>query len=265
LPVTPEVELQADADTAAAPESLAGTLRLVLRTPLLIVLLICGLLFAALVNADFTGRIRPEPLAQWWCRRLLSLLGLRLEVRGSTLGHVIVANHVSWLDIPLICACVGTRFVSKSEVRHWPVAGWLANAAGTFYLRRGQGGSKPLLAKLIPHLQDGGSVVIFPEGTTTDGEQVLPFHARLFAAAIESATPVQAVALRYGRTDDGSAIAPFVGDDDLVSHLLRLLRNRGLDVELSFAPPLDPAGQSREQLAEAARASVVTALGLRAV
>lgn len=248
------------AEASAVPPPL----RLGLRAFALLLLIAYGLLLALLLKLDFTHRLRREPLGQHWSALLVRLLGLRVQVQGEPLkgGGLIVANHVSWLDIPLISACVQTRFVSKSEVQHWPVAGWLADACGTFYLRRGKGGARPLLNKLVPWLSAGGSVVVFPEGTTTDGADVLPFHPRLLCAAIESGVPVQPVALRYGPGADGAALAPFIGDDDLVSHLLRVLRNSCLGVQLVFCAPLPSAGRSREQLADAAREAVRDALQL---
>ncbi|MGH8541241.1 MAG: lysophospholipid acyltransferase family protein, partial [Stenotrophobium sp.] len=158
--------------------------------------------------------------------------------------------------IIVIGACEPTRFVAKSEIRHWPVAGWLANGTGAFYIRRGKGGARPLLHQLIPHLQNNGCVCVFPEGTTTGGDNVLPFHPRLFAAAIEARCPVQPVAIRYGRAGNGEAIAPFVGDDELVSHVLRILKEPELFAEINYCPPFSPAGLKREQLASAAHGAV---------
>lgn len=240
-----------------------GLLRFLLRSAALLILIVYGMLMIAVLRLDFGRRLKPEPMASHWSRLLLALLNMKLRVRGEAPtegGHMIVANHVSWIDIQVMCAVASTRFVSKSEVQNWPVAGWLADAAGTFYIRRGKGGARPLLNKLLPFLQSGGSVTIFPEGTTSDGREVLPFHPRLFCAAIDSCRPVQPVALRYGLDTMGRNIAPFIGDDDLVSHLLRLLRCRGLDVEVSFGRLLQPAGTTREQLAEAARSSIREAL-----
>ncbi len=248
--------------TAAAD---IGLLRFLLRSAALLALIAYGMVLVLMVRFDFAHRLKSEHLASHWSRLLLRLLNMRLRVRGGDIvdgGRVIVANHVSWLDIQVICACAPTRFVSKSEVQHWPVAGWLADAAGTFYIRRGKGGARPLLNKLLPFLQGGGSVAIFPEGTTSDGRVVLPFHPRLFCAAIESGRPVQPVALRYGPDPQGRNLAPFIGDDDLVSHLLRMLRCPGLDIEISFAERLYPAGRSREELAEAARESIRSALAV---
>lgn len=246
----------------AVPAVLRDRVRFIWRSAQLLIHVVFGLLIALAVHLDFSHRLSPEKLAGFWSRGLLRILGIRWRVRGHApvSRGVIVANHVSWLDIPLLVASMPTRFVSKSEVRHWPVAGWLADAAGTFYLRRGQGGSRPLLNRLVPFLREGGCVVFFPEGTTSVGNELLPFHPRLFAAAVEADCPLQAIGIRYSRAADGANIAPFIGDDDLVSHLLRLLRNPELTADLFICEAADPAGKTREQLAEQARASIQTQL-----
>ena len=184
------------------------------------------------VTLDFSRKLRPEPLTQWWNARLFGIFGLRIRIRGRAVagGHVTVANHVSWMDISLIAACEQTRFVSKAEVARWPIVGGLARASGTFFLTRGAGGTRPLLEKLTPFLHRGGSVTIFPEGTTSDGTGLLPFHPRLFAAAIDAKLPVQPLLIRYGRTPDGRNIAPYIGDDVLFWHILAMLRNPSMDV-----------------------------------
>lgn len=242
-----------------------SSLRVWMRGARLSAHLLTGLLLVAAVNLSF-GRLRPEPLTRFWNRRLLRVLNLRVSVRGGFApgARVTAANHVSWLDIPLLAACEPTRFIAKSEVRDWPVAGWLANAAGTFYIRRGKGGARPLIENLVPHLQQGGSVVLFPEGTTTDGRDVLPFHARLFGAAIDAGARIQPVALRYGAARDGRLIAPFIGDDDLVSHILRLLREPELVAEVVYGTPIAVHGMERDVLARRAEAAVRSALELPA-
>lgn len=227
---------------------------------LLVVHIGWGLVLAAWFAVGASGQPR-ERLAQRWHRRLLAILGLRLRVDGAPLRgpHLTVANHVSWLDIPVLGALEPARFVGKSEIRDWPVAGWLATAAGTFYLRRGKGGAVPLLDRLVPHLRAAGTVVIFPEGTTTDGTEVRPFHPRLFAAALAAGCQVQPVTLQYGLSEDGENVAPFVGDDSLAGHLLRLLRSPTLEVRVLFGPPLRPT-VSRDELAREAECFVRAAL-----
>ncbi|HEX4895247.1 MAG TPA: lysophospholipid acyltransferase family protein [Solimonas sp.] len=238
-----------------------ATLRLWVRATALVVHLVWGLALALALRLDVSGRLMPEALAGAWSRRMLRIFGIRLRVQGAPLAgaRLTVANHVSWLDIPLLSATQLTRFVAKSEIRDWPVAGTLAEAAGTLFIRRSRGGARPLLDRLVPHLQQTRhAVTLFPEGTTTDGSQVLPFHARLFAAAQEAGCPVQPVALRYGRAADGRNLAPFIGDDDLVSHILRLLREPALEATLIYCEALAPA--PREQLAVQAHAAICAAL-----
>jgi 1-acyl-sn-glycerol-3-phosphate acyltransferase len=235
--------------------------RATFRGARLILHLFVGLLLVLLVTLDFTRRLRPEPITRWWNDGLLKILHIRLRVRGqpSWGRQLIVCNHVSWLDISVIAAVELTRFVSKAEVQDWPIAGMLANAAGTFYLRRGAGGTKQLNGSLTQHLRNGGSVTVFPEGTTTDGTAMLKFQPRLFAPAIDSDCPVQPLALRYGCAANGENIAPFVGEQTLLQNLLRLLRERELMVELTYCAQIQPQpGQDRASLAQLAHTSICT-------
>lgn len=228
-----------------------------LRLARLLAHLAWGLALAAWISVGGARRMGPERLAHYWCRGLLAIFRVHLRVEGVPLAgaHLTVANHVSWLDIPVMAALAPTRFVAKSEVRNWPVVGWLARAAGTFFIRRGQGGARPLLERLVPHLRASGCAVVFPEGTTTDGSRVLPFHARLFAAAVEADCPVQPVTLQYGLAANGEDLAPFVGNDALVPHLFRLLRYPGLQVRVRYSPPIR-AARDRDALAAEAESLV---------
>jgi 1-acyl-sn-glycerol-3-phosphate acyltransferase len=230
-----------------------------LKPLLLVAHLAWGIALAAWLGLG--ARASREVLAQRWHRRLLAILGVELRVEGLALRepHMTVANHVSWLDIPVLGALEATRFVGKSEIKDWPVAGWLASAGGTFFLRRGSGGSAPLINRLVPHLRAHGSVTLFPEGTTTDGSAVLPFHARLFAAAIAARCPVQPVTIQYGFAADGANIAPFIGNDSLAGHIVRLLRCPKLEVRVMYGPPLHPHA-SRDELAREAESLVRAAL-----
>ncbi len=234
-------------------------MRATFRGARLILHLFTGVALVLLVTLDWSGRIAPEPLTRWWNARLLKILNVRLRVRGQRPrgARLIVCNHISWLDISVIAASDLTRFVSKAEVASWPIAGWLANAAGTFYIRRGAGGTKQLTQALAAHLRGGGAVTLFPEGTTTEGGGMLKFQPRLFAAAIDSDSPVQPLALRYGRAANGENIAAFVGEETLTHNLRRLLRERELTVELTWCAPIHPqAGQDRTALAQAAHAAI---------
>ena len=232
-------------------------MRVTLKSLRIVSHLVVGLLLVFLVKIDGRGRFSRENLSTWWHRVLLRIFEIKVTVRGTPLAgtRVIVCNHISWLDITLVAACEATRFVSKAEVADWPIAGWLVNAAGTFYIRRGAGGTKQLINAIDEHLGHG-SIVFFPEGTTTDGSTVLKFQPRLFATAIETNRPVQPVALRYGLAADGTHTAPFVGDDDMVSNILRLLRHGPITAELIYCEPISPAGCDRATLAQAARDAI---------
>lgn len=220
-----------------------------------------GLVLPVFVAVSGHGRWSREQLGTWWHRVLLRILDIQLVVRGERLPgtRVMVANHISWLDIPVVGACEPTRFVSKAEVGEWPVIGWLADAAGTFYLRRGSGGTKDLIKAIDAHLGHD-SIVFFPEGTTTDGSIVLKFQPRLFATAIETKRPVQPIALRFSPAADGTVTAPYVGDDVLLDNIIRLLRHGPITAELIYCDPIDPDGHDRASLAHAAHTAICQAI-----
>lgn len=216
-----------------------------------------GLSLAVLVSVEGDRHLSRERLGGWWHRRLLRILNVHVQVVGAPLlgPRALVCNHISWLDIHILGAYEPTRFVSKAEVRNWPVAGWLANAAGTFYLKRGSGGTRMLIDTISRQLALG-PVAFFPEGTTTEGGRVLRFQPRLFAAAIEAGCPIQPVALRYARTATGENIAPFVGEMTLAGHLWRLLHVLRLDAELIYCSPIDSIGKDRTTLARMTESAV---------
>jgi lyso-ornithine lipid O-acyltransferase len=232
-------------------------LRANLRGARLIAHLCTGLLLVAAVTVN--KRLSREKLTRWWNARLLTILHVRLRLIGQPAAgpRLIVCNHISWLDISVLASADLSRFVSKAEVGKWPIAGALANAAGTFYIRRGAGGTKQLIEQIAGHLRKGGTATVFPEGTTTEGGRMLKFQPRLFAAAIESNSPVQPLALRYGLAANGENIAAFVGEETLTHNLRRLLKERELTVELHYCAPIQPQpGQDRASLAEAAHQAI---------
>ncbi|MBL7251633.1 lysophospholipid acyltransferase family protein [Alloalcanivorax sp. C16-2] len=227
---------------------------------------IVGHLIAGVVEAAWRRAARdphrPEILLakQRWCLRLLAIMGVELRVHGALRGGplFLVANHVSWLDIPVIAAARPCHFLSKAEVARWPVIGWLARSVGTLFIRRGAGESRLKAGEIREHLGLGRAILVFPEGTTTDGASVRRFFPQLFAAA--EGMPVQTVALRYrdavGRADPALA---FIDDDELHHHLWRLLGRERIVVDLTFGPPV-PAAEPRER-ARLAREQIIAGLG----
>jgi 1-acyl-sn-glycerol-3-phosphate acyltransferase len=194
-------------------------------------LLIVLLLFPSLGAAGRQQRVR------WWAGKTLRLLGLELRVEGAFRpgAKLIVANHVSWVDILAVHAvCPEARFVSKADVQRWPLVGRLVAAGGTLYIERERRrDALRVVHQMAEALRAGDTVAAFPEGTTGDGVTLLPFHANVLQAAIVTETPVQAVALRYA--DAQHAISPaaqWLGDTTLAGSLWKLARAEGLVVRV---------------------------------
>ncbi|MFM1891228.1 MAG: hypothetical protein RLZ44_305 [Pseudomonadota bacterium] len=210
-----------------------------------------------------TGTYRHNPyVISWWHDRLLRILHVEVEVVGHRpqAPALLVSNHVSWLDVPVIGALTHTNFLSKDEVRAWPIVGWLAATTGTLFIRRGSGQATGITQAIADRLAADGLLTLFPEGTTTDGSDVRPFFSRLFGAAIETGTQVVPVGLRYhidGRLDP---LAPFIGDQTLVHNLLGVLKRRHTQVRVSFREPIDITGLDRKGAAETARRAIREAI-----
>ena len=203
---------------------------------------------------------------QRWSRGLLAILGVRLDARlsGVEPASLIVANHISWLDIYALNAARPMAFVAKDEVRAWPLVGWLAAHTDTVFLRRGSrtaiGAANAAIGEL---LGAGRDVALFPEGTTTDGTQLLDFHPALLQAAVDGGRPLQPVALAYFGADGRRSAAPaYAGETTLWQSLKTVLACRTLTVRLRATPQLDAHLADRRQLARAARAAIAYRLGL---
>lgn len=201
---------------------------------------------------------RRQRWSQFFMTRLSNALPFRVRVVGELPATPMlwVSNHVSWTDIALLGQLTPLSFLSKSEVRGWPVAGWLAAKAGSLFIRRGAGDSQLIREQMTRHLQQPLPLLMFPEGTTTDGNSVRTFHGRLLSAAIDSRVSLQPVAIRYLRNGEVDAIAPFVGDDDLLSHLLRLFSHEQGEVEIHLLEPLASHAQERAVLALRAQEAI---------
>lgn len=203
-----------------------------------------------------------EARVQAWARDMLQALGLTLQVRGAPVASgpaLIVANHISWLDILALHAGRYCRFVSKSDVHHWPLIGRLATGAGTLYIERE---SRRDALRVVHHMADslrtGQVLAVFPEGTTSDGLSLLPFHANLLQAAIAADAPVQPVALGFiDRTTGQRSLAPcYIGDDTLAESLWRTLTSAPITVTLHYGAPQTCDGRDRRVWAADLRAAI---------
>lgn len=211
-----------------------------------------GLFFGLMAHLS----VRPERWSQLWFRSLLRALNVRLTVHGEPPAQdgLLAGNHVSWLDIAVLVSAKPVIFVSKAEIAHWPLIGWLARGGDTLFIERGAHGTQQLNQQIAERLAEGRSVVVFPEGTTTAGPGVRRFHSRLFAGPIASDRPVLPFALRYRE-----ASAPYVDDQSLGQNLWAILAEPCLHAELRFGPALPPA-ERRDTMARQTQAWVEQSL-----
>ncbi len=234
-----------------------------LRKTRLILHVARGMLLAATIYPRVSAE-RQQQMIRDWSRRMLALCGMELVVHqhGETLarGAMVVGNHVSWIDIYVIDAWRPTPFVSKAEIAKWPVVGWLARTIGTVFIQREKrSDAKKIMHQLADILQGGGLIAVFPEGTTTEGQSVQPFHANMFQAPVLANAPVQPICLMYEDRHGKPSTAPaYAGETTLLQALNAMLDAAPLKAHLYVGSPL--AGRDRRALAEAAQQVVSDAL-----
>jgi len=208
-----------------------------------------------------------QRILQRWSAGLLRIFNVRVEFTAGDAQlpprqGLIVTNHISWLDVFVLNAVVPMRFVAKSEVRRWPVIGWLCARAQTLFIERGKARSAARInADMVELLQRGECLAIFPEGTTTDGASVASFHASLLQPAIDAEALVHPVAIRYQDAQGAhSTVAAYIGELSFGASLWNILRAAELHVRLDAAPPLDACGMDRRSLTRAAQQRIAAAL-----
>lgn len=176
---------------------------------------------------------------RWWLNKATRIMGVHIRVHGQIpdqKGVLLASNHVSWFDIPLLGGLTQLNFLSKAEVRDWPLIGKLAESTGTLFIRRGAGDANRVADQISDYLEAGRSVLFFPEGTTSSGEDVGRFHPKLFRSALRHSAQVCPVALSYFVPGhDGNPIA-FIGDDEFTQHLWKLLQYPRIEANVSFLP-----------------------------
>ena len=204
-----------------------------------------------------------------WNIGFLNILNIKIRVHGvapSSLSRniMLVSNHVSWLDVYLLNAVRPARFISKIEVRHWPIIGWLAYKTGTLFIDR----SKRHDTKRVNHavssiLSHGGCVAVFPEGTTSNGSLLRPFHASLLQPAVHSQSHVWPAAIRYTHADGTLNTAPaYIDELTFGDSLALILSQTVIYAEIEFMPPIAAHGKVRRELARDAEMAIATALNL---
>lgn len=209
-----------------------------------------GALTVALIF-PFCDDAKRNRLKQRWSARLLGRLGVELRSTGiAPAGGLIVANHISFLDIYVIHTLMPASFISKDEIRKWPLIGWLAASTGTLFMERGSRGAAQRTREITAEqLRQGGRVALFPEGTTSAGDTVLPFHSALLQAAIDAGANVIPVALRYtDRQGKRSSAAAYIDEMSLLRCLWNIAGSPRIIAHADILPPLASDGVDRRHL-----------------
>lgn len=178
---------------------------------------------------------------QWWLKRIIQLIKVDVKTQGvlpssSGPGVLYVSNHVSWVDIPLLGGLFQFNFLSKAEVQNWPLFGKIAEATGTLFIKRGAGEARNVSKRMADYLDNGRSVLFFPEGTTSDGSQVKRFHARLFRVCEFTQVNVCPLVIDYKITGKNKTPVPYIDDDEIGTHLWNLLLYRNIQATVRFLP-----------------------------
>jgi 1-acyl-sn-glycerol-3-phosphate acyltransferase len=215
-----------------------------------------------------------EQRADWlhrFCARAMKGMGIEINVVGKFPERgAVISNHLSYMDIVVFAALHPCVFVSKEEIRRWPVVGWMTTMSGTVYVARGHGGSAMRARKEMQAAVDAGlPVVFFPEGTTTNGSQMLKFHSGLLGQVIESGASVAAAYLRYSLSVENGPDASvakdvsYWGDRNMLAHIFKFLGLRGVGAEVRFAeePIAFSSDRLHRKMAAVEARSAVAALG----
>ena len=224
--------------------------------------IVAGWLTVVVVFPKLTP-FQKEERFRLWALELLAKLAIKLVVVGSPPGKgpwLLACNHLSWLDIIVLRATCCCQFISKSDVRQWPLIGTLASGTGTLFVERAsRRDAMRVVHQMVERLRDGCALAIFPEGTTSQGSAVLPFHANLFQAAIFANVAVVPAALRFTELANGErSLAPcYTGDATLLGSIWRTLSAPPLSAVLCFGKPQLAQGRDRRTWASDLHLEVV--------
>lgn len=216
--------------------------------------ILLGLVLLVLTGAFWNNGTRLlKSTKRWWLGRITRLMGMEIELTGDfplpdNTGFLLVSNHVSWTDIPVIGSLAQINFLSKAEVKGWPLIGRLAHTTGTLFIQRGAGHTDTVAHQIADYLEQGRSVLFFPEGTTTDGSSVKRFHRKLFRACEHVETEVLPLAIHYEVEGFDHNPVAFIDDDEFTQHIWKLLSFSRVKVKVAVLPPraLDTARLEQE-------------------
>lgn len=208
-----------------------------------------------------------------FARCLLAICGVRLTVTGRAAGWprpgLLVSNHISWIDIYVVLAQAPVVFIAKSEIRSWPVIGWLVRLSGTIFIERGSRHAlRGVLHQAAARFKAGHAVLFFPEGTTSDGLGLLPFHSNLFSLAQQDVDlPICALTIRYAQHGQSSTVPAYIGEMTLLQSMVAILTTPGLSAHCHVHPSFyardfeGPVKQLRGPLSDHARGLIASVTG----
>lgn len=245
---------------------LASIVRFTFRTILLIGYLVF-MLFPTLLLLNYhrqsgteAGSRKADADAVRLANQLAWLFGVKVRIKGTPANGPVLfaANHMSWLDIPVLHSGCAMGFVGKAEIDEWPIFNFIARVGGTIFHQRGcQDSAADVMSAMEQRLQQGRAVAIFPEGGIKPGSSIRVFHARMFKPAVDVGCMVQPAMIRYmrdGQRDDDFSFRP---GESMLKNFVRVLARRGVTAEVHYLPPMSAAGKPRRELAEASRAAVI--------
>ncbi len=239
--------------------------------PIIKILRLTSLVFTGVGTAMFLyqrmDRAARDRQLLAWAGKLMRILNITLRVSGAPPegGAVLVANHVSWLDIHVLHSLLPVRFISKAEVRDWPLLGQLAKASGTLFItREKKSDAIRVNQEMAAELEAGECLAFFPEGTTSDGQGMNAFFPSLFQPAVDAGCPVIPAAIRYRALSGAPCLeAAYHGEMTLLASFWRIAKLPGLLVEVTFLPALQNNGKHRRELAKQAEVAIRFALGIQ--
>lgn len=240
--------------------------RLIWRSLKLIVWVVSALI-AAYRNGAFKETRQPHhrALIKWACKRWAHAIDVSIQMHNDIpKTHALwVANHVSWVDGPVLGSVAPAYFVGKAEIERWPVVGKIVAAGGTFFVKRGSGDSGSVASQMAGLLETGESIIFFPEATTTDGRRVYKIHSKLLQAAVAANVPVQPIVVLY-QARDGSLCqtVPWHGGESFMEHLKGVLRHPASTAHVMACEPVSSEGHDKESLRDAVQAAMNTQFNL---
>jgi 1-acyl-sn-glycerol-3-phosphate acyltransferase len=211
-----------------------------------------GVVTAALVF-PLSSKIFKLRIIKWWCHHLLNILNIEVIGHGvlpptyQTANNIMfVGNHISWVDIHALNSIIPTRFIAKSDIRSWPVFGYLASKSNVLFVSREKRQDAARIVNITSRsLLEGDTMCLFPEGTTTDGTSVKPFKSSIIQGAIHANAEIWPIAIRYPHKDGSANIAmAYAGDTTLIESIRQILLQKQAVVELHFLAPITIANLS---------------------